>query len=338
MTSSLLRVAYPRRSPHFLACRRAVRPLAQAHPEVVVGLSGGADSLALTAALLAEHSQVFAVIVDHQLQPGSAEVARQAARTARQLGAEATVVAVDIPRTAEGMEAAARKVRYQVLWEHARARGVPLAVAHTMEDQAETLLLSALRGRATGMAAKPFAAADDACCLHRPLLGVRRADTVGACLELGISYWQDPHNGNPAFRRVRLRQDTIPHLGEVVGGDAVEPLARAASLAAADDALLNQLAGAPTDDCATLAAQPEPLRRRRLVAWLRQQGLAVTAPVLDGVDRLVVDYHGQGGVAAGGVVDAAGRRRLEVRRIGGRLTVIRQDQYMLDQNSREGLR
>ncbi|WP_241228262.1 tRNA lysidine(34) synthetase TilS [Corynebacterium hylobatis] len=294
---------YPRSSPHFLACRVAVRPFLTSEP-VTVGLSGGADSLALLAAALAEGQDVHAVIVDHQLQVGSAQVADTARRQAEELGASAQVRAVTV--APGNLEARAREARYGALF----SEGREVWVGHTRDDQAETLLLGALRGNPAGMVPRSGR-------LIRPLLTVRRADTAGACTELGLEPWQDPHNEDPVFRRVALRQTHIPGLGELIGGDAVEPLAQAADRIAADNALLAELAGPPTDDCAELAAQPGPLRRRRIAAWLRERGLGVTGASISAVEALCTRWRGQGGVAVG----RTGTGRLEVRRVDGRLTL-----------------
>lgn len=296
----------PRKSPRFLACRVAVRPFITTGP-VVIGLSGGADSLALTTAALAEGARVHAVCVDHGLQAGSRDVAKHAAEIARRLGATAEVATVDV-RGAGGLEAAARQARYAAL--HEAAGGREIWVAHTLDDQAETYLLGALRGNPAGMA--PHTGQ-----IVRPLLTVRRADTTGACAELGLEPWRDPQNADPAFRRVAVRRRVLPLLSEVLGGDAVPPIAQAASRLAADDALLHRLAGEATDDCAELAADPGPLRRRRIAAWLRERGLSVTAASIGAIEALIIDWRGQGGVAVGGTV--AGR--LEVTRVDGKLTL-----------------
>ena len=316
---------WPRRSPHFLACRRGVREAvygADASRSVVVGLSGGPDSLALLAAAVAEGLEVEAVCVDHQLQDGSRAVAERAAAQARSLGATARVVAVHVTGT-EGMEDSARRARYQALARAANGREV--LVAHTAEDQAETLLLGLLRGQVAGMAPR---AVIEGARVVRPLLSVRRADTVGACTELNMEYWDDPHNADTAFRRVALRRDIIPRLSALAGGDAVAPLAQAAGDAARDDAELARLAGAETAgaraelDCAELAAAPEPLRRRTIAAWLVAHGVAVTRAGLRDIGKLCTDWHGQGGV--GVKPHPAGPRgaRLEVRRVGGRLSLL----------------
>ncbi len=306
MPARLGELPLPRISPHFLACRVAVRPFLTKEP-VVVGLSGGADSLALTAAALAEGADVEAVCVDHGLQEGSGDVAKRARDAALRMGADARVVAVDVPR-AGSLEAAAREVRYAALIDAAAGREI--WVGHTLDDQAETFLLTALRGHPGGMTARAGQ-------VVRPLLTVRRADTAGACVELGLEPWLDPQNDDPAFRRVAVRHRVLPLLAEILGGDAVPPLAQAAGSAAADDAHLTRLTGEPTDDCAELAADPGPVRRRRIAAWLREQGLSVTAASVTAVEALVTDWRGQGGVAVGG--DVTGR--LEVVRVSGRLTM-----------------
>ncbi|AWB82649.1 tRNA lysidine(34) synthetase TilS [Corynebacterium yudongzhengii] len=304
---------YPRHSPHFLACRRACRPIAQAHQEIVVGLSGGPDSLALVAALTIEGSEVEAIIIDHGLQENSAAIARSAARQAEYLQARPRIITVTVEEGSgtDGTEAEARRARYDALTSAAGKR--PVAVAHTRNDQAETLLLTALRGHATGMLPQTGK-------ILRPFLEVTREDTVGTCQELGLDYWEDPHNDDPAYRRVALRQAVLPLLDEINGG-ATAALAAAAAELAEDNALLAELAGEPTDDCTELAAQPAPLRRRRIAAWLRSHHLSVTKAVIGAVDKLVTTPGTAAAVAAG----HAHGKRLDVRRIGGRLSLIRQE-------------
>lgn len=299
---------WPRRSPHFLACRLAVRPF-HTSPDrpAVIGLSGGPDSLALVAAAAAERKHVRAVVVDHQLQAGSAEVADRAAAQAERLGVPAEVVRVDV--AAGNVEAAAREARYAALF----AAAAQVWTAHTAEDQAETLLLGALRGNPAGMGAKVGVAKQKL--LVRPFLQVRRADTVGACEELGLEAWADPMNADPAFRRVAVRREIIPALSELVGGDAVPALAATAARIADGRELLSTLADTqPTTDCAALAADPAPVRRRRIAAWLVAEGVPVQGDQLAAIEALAANWHGQGPVhVAGGVVARVGGR-LELRR------------------------
>lgn len=313
---------WPRVSPHFLACRRAVRAAQMGHT-VAVGLSGGADSLALCAAMIAEGYDVIALCVDHGLQDGSREQAARAARQAESLGARARVLVVRVPEEAgNSLEAVARQARYQAMSAAAHedgasrrgGRSLEIAVAHTADDQAETLLLGALRGRVAGM---PERAVVEGARVVRPFLQVRRADTEGACAELGLEVWQDPQNADTDFRRVALRREIIPELSRVIGGDAVPALAQAAMDTARDE---EYLATAATADCAELAALPEPRRRRAIAAWLVERGVKVTREGLGGIGKLCTNWHGQGPVAVSSVRQAG--QRLEVARIGGKLALL----------------
>lgn len=290
---------WPRRSPHFLACRRALRPF---DGPAIIGLSGGPDSLALAAAAAAENKDVRCVVVDHGLQDESAEVAERAVQTVQAFGLAAEIVRVDVPPG--NLEAAARSARYEALL----AYGSDVWVGHTADDQAETLLLGALRGNPSGMAPRNGR-------VVRPFLDIRRADTVGACEELGLDPWHDPMNADPAFRRVAMRTQVLPLLSELIGGDAVPAIAATADRIAADQALIASLTDlAPTTSCSELAEDARPIRRRRLAAWLLGQGVPVQGDQLDAVEALVVDWHGQGPVAVAG-----GRA---VVREGGQLAIL----------------
>ena len=187
-------------------------------------------------------------------------------------------------------------------------------MAHTADDQAETLLLGALRGRVAGMSERSEV---EGARVVRPLLGVRRADTEGACAELGLSAWQDPQNEDRNFRRVALRREVIPQLNHIIGGDAVPALAQAASDAALDDAALHT---PPTTDCAALAAMAEPRRRRAIAAWLVGEGVEVTRKGVGDVGKLCTHWHGQGPVAVRSARQVG--QRLEVARIGGKLALL----------------
>lgn len=285
------------------------KPAARAKP-ATCGVSGGPDSTALLAALLAEGLAVEAIVVDHGLQAGSAEVAERAAATARRLGATAQVVRVDARTGAgpggAGAEAAARDARYRALAQASAGR--PCFIAHTREDQAETYLLGALRGNPVGMPECGPDPADPAHELRRPLLGVARADTAAACAELGLEPWTDPQNSDPAFRRVRVRGEVLPLLDDLVGGTAAGPLAAAAARVAADSAALEDWArGIDATDVAALAAVPAAVRTRALAHLVRNRGGRVTAASLSDLARLVTDWHGQGPVDCGGGLRLARR-------------------------------
>ncbi len=301
--------------PDVAAVRRAVRRWRAEHAAVgpvAVALSGGADSLALVAAAVHEVDEVRALVVDHQLQPGSAEVAQAAAATARGLGCtQAEVFGVRVVGSG-GVEAAARRARYAAL--RSAADGVPVLLAHTLDDQAETVLLGLGRGSGprslAGMRAwdPPWG---------RPLLGVRRLTTRGACTALGLHPHQDPHNDDPAFTRVRLRHEVLPLLEEVLGGGVAAALARTATqlredcdvLDAQAVALLAENLHAAELDAEGLAPHPGALRRRVLRTWLTAHGAtALTDDQLRWVDELLGVWRGQGGVSVGGGLVVSRRR------------------------------
>jgi tRNA(Ile)-lysidine synthase len=267
-----------------------------------VALSGGADSLAL-AAVAADLRPTTALIVDHGLQAGSATVASAAREQALRLGClEAVVLRVEVAASG-GPEAAARAARYAAL--DAARNGRPVLVAHTLDDQAETVLLGLGRGSgARSMAGmRPYDPP-----WGRPLLGVRRAVTHGACAQLQLTPYQDPHNADPRFIRVRLRAEALPLLEQILGGGVAEALARTAAGLRDDndalDALAAEVLGVASRGVelavAPLVVLPAAVRRRVIRSWLLSGGAsALTDGQIRGVDRLVVDWRGRGGVAVG---------------------------------------
>ncbi|WP_245719927.1 tRNA lysidine(34) synthetase TilS [Nocardia uniformis] len=302
-------MSHPRlpETPAALETRRAVRDwLGTYAPNgvVAVGLSGGADSLALTAAAVVEAGAVDALVVDHGLQGGSAVVAAEAAATALRLGCRsARVLTVEVSGSG-GMEAAARRARYAAL---DRARdGRPVLLGHTLDDQAETVLLGLARGSGSRSIQGMAAFADP---WGRPLLGVRRAVTRQLCADLGVTPYDDPHNSSAEFTRVRLRAEVLPLLEEVLGGGVAAALARTAAQLREDgevlDVLARNLLASACDGngllVETLATAEPALRRRTIRAWLLAGGAkALTDKHLRAVDALVTDWRGQGGVAVGG--------------------------------------
>jgi len=252
---------------------------------LVVACSGGADSLALAVAVLAVAGDrpVRAATVDHGLQDGSAERAADTARLLAGLGYPEVAV---LPVTVDGpggVEAAARRARYDALRAHATAlstSGVPDAVllAHTADDQAETVLLGLARGSGPRSIAgmRPWRPP-----WGRPLLTVTRADTERACRVVGLQPWQDPHNADLAFTRVRLRREVLPLLDAVLGGGVRSALARTASLMRDDLDALDGIAAAALDAAVrrdgtlnvdALSGQPTAVLGRVLRAWAAAGG------------------------------------------------------------------
>jgi len=267
-----------------------------------VALSGGPDSLALTA-IAASLRPTSALIVDHDLQPGSAAVAAAAQRQAEQLGCvDAQVLCVQVGAEG-GPEAAARNARYRALADARHDR--PVLLAHTLDDQAETVLLGLGRGSGARSIAgmQPY---DPPWC--RPLLGIKRETTHAACTQLGLSAWHDPHNSDPRFTRSRLRHEVLPLLEEVLGGGVAEALARTATALRGDTGLIDSLidqairaAESPDGlDIEVLTALPDPVRRGVIRCWLLANGaIGLTDKQIRGIDRLITAWRGQGGVAVG---------------------------------------
>ncbi len=216
-----------------------------------------------------------------------------------------------------GPEAAARAARYAALGAYHEG---PVLLAHTLDDQAETVLLGLGRGSGARSIAgmRPH---DPPWC--RPLLGVRRAVTHAACAELGLTAWQDPHNADRRFTRTRLRHEVLPLLEDVLGGGVAEALARTATALREDTELIDTLAaqalpavtaGAGLQTQA-LGALPDVIRRRVIRGWLLAGGATgLTDKQIRGVDMLVTAWRGQGGVAVGSTL--RGQRLIAGRRDG----------------------
>ena len=308
---------------------------------VLVACSGGADSLALAAAagFVAPRLGLRAggVTVDHGLQSGSAERARKTTALLSALGLDpAHNTAVTVPSgTAKGPEAAARQARYAALDAAAGEYGaVAVLLGHTLDDQAETVLLGLARGSgARSLAGMPGRRGP----YRRPLLAVRRATTAAACAELGLETWQDPHNQDFRFARARVRHQALPALEAALGPGVAEALARTAAQLRADAECLDDLAfaesgqlrsngsaplapsapSAPSDpggpaglDTSWLGALPVAIRTRVLRAAAIMAGCprgALTAGHVDRVGDLVTAWRGQRWVDLPGGVRA--RRR-----------------------------
>jgi tRNA(Ile)-lysidine synthase len=249
--------------------RRALCAFAEAHevaePRWCVALSGGPDSLALTAVAAADRPTT-ALIVDHGLQGGSSEVAEAAREQALTLGCEqARVLTVQVGSEG-GPEAAARDARYQALL--GARDGAPVLLGHTLDDQAETVLLGLGRGSGARSLAgmRPY---QPPWC--RPLLAVRRSVTHAACAQLGVTPWHDPHNREPRFTRSRVRDQVMPVLEDVLGRGVAEALARTAAALGEDCDVLDDLAEA---ELAAAVAEGglHTARLRQLPAAVRRRG------------------------------------------------------------------
>ncbi len=324
-------------APAVAEVRRAVREVLDGD-RVLVACSGGADSVALAAAVAFEAPRAGVpaglVTVDHGLQEGSARQAAAVAALGHELGLDPVeIVPVDVGG-AGGPEAAARAARYAALDGVADALQACVLLGHTLDDQAETVLLGLGRGSGPrSLAGMPARVGR----YRRPLLHLRRATTEAACAALGLPVWQDPHNADPAFARVRLRRDVLPRLEAALQGGVAEALARTADLlhddldaldAWAAAALRDLSPGVATDgadfttttgdkwlEVARLGELPRAVRTRVLRRWAAAGGAGpLSAERTAALDELVTDWHGQGPVDLPGPV--------AVRRTSGTLVVI----------------
>ncbi|WP_193106233.1 tRNA lysidine(34) synthetase TilS [Brachybacterium sp. FME24] len=322
-------------------------------PRLLVGLSGGADSLALLATTVWVGSrmglQTEAAIVDHGLQEGSDGVAERAAAQAERLGATAHVVRARVEiDAAGGVENAARAARHRALDHLLTDRGaLALLMGHTLDDQAEQVLMALARGAGPrALAGIPRSRG----ALLRPFLGtgrdettaLRRADTEEICRLHDLQWWEDPMNADESMLRARVRHRALPLLREVLGEQIDENLARTADLVRPDSDHLDTEARAVLEalrrdggesreegdllllDVHALAATAAPLRTRVLRDASRSAESAVRVPNGPGstksllrrqvlaIDALVVSWHGQASVPVPGRIEVARRDGLLV--------------------------
>jgi tRNA(Ile)-lysidine synthase len=308
--------------------RSAVRPHLQqleAGDTYLVAVSGGADSLALAYALIKESESLalraIAVTIDHQLQNQSAAVAEKTADQLRRFGYQEVLIEKVVVSTESGVEAGARDARYQALSTLAeKFNSTKVFLGHTRDDQAETVLLGLARGSGTrslsGMAIENGI-------YVRPLLVITREQTERACKEIEVEYWNDPHNSNTDFSRVKVRQEVLPLMEQELGPGIAAALARSASLLRDDADALDAIAQREmaelnlTDlDATVLVALPRAIRTRILRAAIYAAGApsgSISADHVGAIEALVTSWHGQGAVSLPGGV--------KVERISGRLSL-----------------
>lgn len=310
--------------------RRAVREWAQsASPGTyLVALSGGGDSLALAWAASIECPKlgvsIGAVIVDHQLQADSAEVASRAAGQARDLGLQPVITKQVRVGSSGGLEEAARRARYQAFREAMAETGaLGVLLAHTEDDQAETVLMGLARG--SGPASLKGMAPEDPP-FWRPLLSLPRSMLRVALEDAGLSWWEDPHNDDDCFLRARVRHRVMPLVEEHLGPGIAPALARTAELFRQDSQYLDELAlelaeasvtedseGSVSVPVSVLEGLPDALATR--VLRRMAQSIHATIPThsqMAAMMALVRSWRGQSSVALGGA---------SVERTGERITI-----------------
>lgn len=314
-----------------VALRNAVKPLLEkleAGDNVLVAVSGGADSLALAHVVLLESKALairpLAVTIDHQLQNSSAAQAEKVARQLTEMGYEKVFIEKVIVTTEAGLEAGARSARYKALAQCAeKTNAVKIFLGHTRDDQAETVLLGLSRGSGarslSGMAQVNGK-------YVRPFLSITRQETEQACKDLGLEFWNDPHNFDTEFTRVKIRREILPLMESKLGPGISAALARSASLLRDDADALDDLAATEIShlnladiDCDYLAALPRAIRTRILRSAVYACGApegSIIADHVAAIEALVTSWRGQGALALPGGV--------KVERISGRLSLLTQ--------------
>ena len=312
-----------------VAVRNAVKPSLlqlEAGDCVLVAVSGGADSLALAYAVLTEAKalaiSVVGVTVDHQLQPHSAAQAENVVQQLKDMGYDKVIVEKVRVEISSGIEAGARTARYQALMDCSKKENaVKIYLGHTLDDQAETVLLGLARG--SGARSLSGMATENGIYL-RPFLSLTRTHTEKACQDLGIEFWNDPHNTNLEFTRARVRHEVLPLMEDKLGPGISSALARTAHLLRDDADALDAIAAIEISasdlsslDCDHLATLHRAIRTRVIRAAIYACGApdgSINAEHVAAVEALVTAWSGQGAVSLPGGV--------KVERISGRLSLL----------------
>jgi tRNA(Ile)-lysidine synthase len=262
-------------------------------------------------------------------------VAARAAQQARDLGLHPVLVTAlqlgertDAP-TSGGPEATARAARYRALDAALAATGArAVLLGHTLDDQAETVLLGLARGAGSSSLSGMSPMAQSAAGARlRPLLGVRRAVTEAFCADSGLEPWHDPHNDSDAFTRVRVRRSVLPVLESELGPGVAEALARTAEQLREDDETLHAMAIETIEDLVepaeagiaisvrALEANPPALRHRVIRYVVASEfGASLSRVQTLAVAGLATDWHGQKGVDLPGIRVVRRGSRLEFSR------------------------
>jgi tRNA(Ile)-lysidine synthase len=258
-------------------------------------------ALALALFLEANGTKVIPIVVDHGLQPGSAEVTTQTISKLKDIGYTQIESAIAQVRITDGLEASARRARYQIFNQFIDTHQPKhFLLAHTLNDQAESVLLGLARGSGarslSGMALENNI-------YVRPLLKISRQTTEAACHEGGVEFWSDPHNDDLKFARVRTRKNVLPNLEENLGPGITEALVRSADLLRDDADALDSFAREYFDQADPLNLSvnelerlPRAIRSRVLRLAIYQAGApsgSLSAEHINGAEALISDWHGQ---------------------------------------------
>ena len=284
---------------------------------LLIACSGGADSLALAWAskVVAKRLDlnVIAVIIDHQLFNESFQVALNAKEQCENFGIEKVLIKkIEVIEHKEGLESAARSARYEAfeqLMIELNAKAVLLA--HTQDDQAETMLMRLTRGSG----AKSLSAMKEVSGKYlRPFLHIRKKELVEALQKEGITFWQDPANTDYRFLRAKVRNELMPKLIEVLGESVIESLDRTSDLLKEDNEALESIAFKNYQDLnkelnvEVLIKFPAAIRKRIIKIAALDSGVnpgPFSYEHIEAIDALVTNWRGQGNVDLPGFIQAS---------------------------------
>jgi len=287
---------------------------------VLVGCSGGADSLALAWTTLVVGKRLElktgVIIVDHQLFPESNSVALNAKKQCEDLGIEEVIIKkVNVEQNHEGLEAAARISRYEAFENVLQETNAQvILLAHTQDDQAETVLMRLTRGSG----AKSLSGMAQVSGKYlRPFLHLRKKLVHDSLDLIGLKAWQDPANTDHQFLRVKVRHELMPKIVEVLGESAISSLDKTSQLLRLDNQALEDLAqqffGSQKDvktkglEISELEKLPEAIRTRVLRICAIASGVhpgPFSFEHIEAIDALVKNWHGQGNVDLPGFIQA----------------------------------
>lgn len=284
---------------------------------ILVACSGGADSLALawTSQVVTKRIglNLIAVIIDHQLIKESSQVAQDAKKKCKDFGIEKVVIKqIEVKDDKDGLEAAARKARYEAFEESVNEfNAKAVLLAHTQDDQAETMLMRLTRGSG----AKSLSAMKEVSGKYlRPFLHIRKQVLVDALEKENISYWQDPANTNYKFLRAKVRHELMPKLIEVLGDSAIDSLDRTSGLLKEDNEALESIALESYEKLnkelkvQELEKLPTAIRKRVIKIAALNSGVTpgpFSFEHIEAIDALVTNWRGQGNVDLPGFIQAS---------------------------------
>lgn len=278
--------------------RKALQTHLPKNNHYTVGVSGGSDSLALAYAMKDENYDFLAVIVDHQLQENSHDVAQTTKALLTDYDIPATIHKINIHENGKGIEAAARKARYNALLNH----GKNIVTGHTKNDQAETVILGLQQGSGpTALTGMQIVTTHDKGTIFRPMLqAITKETTQHACDEYGVNYWNDPHNTSNDYTRVRVRNTILPTISENLNIDIIDKLASTAFMMQEERNFINTFINTAYEECVNNTtidikklAHHDPFIISNVIAqFIKHHTGCIKKSWVDTTAKLITNYEG----------------------------------------------